>query len=301
MTSNELGPFGDLPPMPGIPTGFANSSRRIIVPSGAPAAGDPYVEIGSTADPNFAGIALFSPETLPPGYAYIIRIAASPPDTTTLVIQLYDTVGGVAVKSVLSAVYDKATGQQIVALAGNTDILTIGGDCPNVNIGDSPAFTGLDIGSAGNGSELTLDGKTLGFSALGEQDRTLADTTVSATLEPIDGADTRTFTKQFDSTRVAARIYLPLTVAGAGSTGCEPGLRFDDGAGTVVDVRLARGTLVNIGETYTLCGEDEIAAASLPAGNYTVTPIWCRTSGTGTVTVNSTHGLSYGVNEIRES
>lgn len=300
MTSNDIGgiplPMG---PMPG--SGFRQQTRRIIVPPSAPANGQPYVEIGSTTDPNFAGMALFSPPSLPPGYAYIVRIAATPPDVTTFVIQLYDTVLGVAVKSVLSATYDQSTGQQIVALAGDTDILSIGGDCPNVNIGDSANFVSLDIGSASNGSELTLDGKTLGFSALGEQDRTLADTTTSASLTPIVGADTRTFTKQFGSTRVLATFFMTLTVAGAGNTGVEPGLRFDNGAGTVVDVRLARGTLVNIGETYTLAGTDEIAAASLPAGNYTVTPIWCRTSGTGTVTLNSTHGLSYSVQEIRES
>lgn len=144
---------------------FENPLTRIIIPPNGPETEDPYVDVGTarkpdgTLDNTFAGIALYSPGSLPDGYAYIMRIAETDPNTTVFVIQLYDHNNpGAAVKSVLSATYDKVADTQILNVGGNTDILAIGPDAGSINIGGPGVDVDIETASLDVTDDIAVGG-----------------------------------------------------------------------------------------------------------------------------------------------
>lgn len=357
---------------------FENPLTRIVIPPNGPETDDPYVDVGTarkpdgTLDNTFAGIALYSPGSLPDGFAYIVRIAESDPDTTTFVIQLYDHNNpGTAVKSVLSAVYNKVTGIQILNVGGNTDILAIGPASPNINIGPDDdsgtidlhgavsftgttdltgvagnwsvggdlavtdditcdditvngndisgsgagtlhigagqpiialgalaAFNQLFIGNSGNNTDVQIDTRSTGWNFEATTDLALAETETSATFQPITTAATHSFVKARQNTRVDSACSLTW-FSTAINTGAEIGLNFNNGAGTNVTVTHAREQKSPASSrSGSTVGFAETAAATLPGGTYTVTLMWRRFVGAGTLSTDANDSASFYTREV---
>lgn len=175
---------------------FENPLDRIVIPTDGFSGTSPFVDIGVARLPNgdldtgFAGVAFYSPSSLPAGYAYIVRIAEVSPTVTTFVIQLYDHNNpGSPVKGVLSATYDTVTGEQIVNLGSNSDIIHVGPDGPNINVGPTDNSGSIDLyGTVNILGDLTLTGVAGDFSVGG--DLTVTDDITCDDIT-VEGGDVR--------------------------------------------------------------------------------------------------------------
>lgn len=119
------------------------------------------------------------------------------------------------------------------------------------------------------------------------------DTTTSATYNNYGVNTATTFTKMIPGTRVRIDFSTSIFASG-GSAGAQFGLQFI-GANTVYD--MTRMLINTAGEHLTFAGGGVFSG--LPAGTFSVQPLWLRYSGAGTLT--STAGddwLTYIVQEV---
>jgi hypothetical protein len=122
-----------------------------------------------------------------------------------------------------------------------------------------------------------------------------ADATVGAGFGELDTAR-MTWVKRLDTTRV--RIDLSVSsFSTAVTTAVEFGVQLLDSTSTSVAIIVGPNLFFNIANTH-LATSSFGVASGIPAGTYTVLPVWRRVSGAGTVTTDANDWLSYAVSEV---
>lgn len=178
-------------------------------------------------------------------------------------------------------------------IAGSgTGTLHIGASQPIVAIGANSAFNQLFLGNTGNNTDIQKDARSTGWNFEAVTDIAIVGTRTASTFAAIGGVATTTFIKERQNTRVGCGIACTWFTTAINTT-AEFALNFDDGT-TDFTITLAREQKSPSGSrSGSTVGFGEISAASLPAGTYTVTAMWRRTAGAGTITVDANDSCSF--------
>jgi hypothetical protein len=287
---------------------FLAGLRQLIVPWGRRHA--PRIVIGGE-DPIANSLDLDSAIVF---YLTDTRVAllAADTDGTFGYLRLSIAEQGAAIAQILDVYYDISADQvtQVQVAASNVDAAIFGGGATTAQLGGFDTTTvrirsedqviikkSADAPLPLDPPEIILGNKTLGFETqISNQTPPPADTTaVGPVAWDTIGATTKQFVKQYDDSRAEIHMGVGMFSTAGGTVG-QYGVRISGFADVLVgQVLLSSPSVENAGWAVA-----EVPGP-MPAGTYTLTPLWRRASGAGTLTITASSGtLSYKASEIIE-
>lgn len=279
----------------------------IIPPDGQALQDAPYIVIGSgvsTFGNNYASINFFSPTSMPAWYAFKNAIFASGL-FTVYQLGVFDTTTDLPVAQFMEAVYDNSDDTTDLTLSANDvrmegtgatsriwlSVESTGDGNPNRNLILESDF--LDISSySGNGVNIEVDFRDIGAFNIGNvQDTTAGATTTSATFAAISGLSAATVDKNSDFNGLRIDFHIT-SFSTAIATVAEFGVQISG-----VDYMVCR-MVYNVANSHVQASGTLVTTAPDAGFPLTVTPIWRRVSGAGTVTLDTNDLFSMTVSEV---